>query len=175
MAISRSLFFRQRSKPVIQNRMDFKLGVGLAVGCVFLLVYLIPNQIGPLQEADALMPTLTAGITLLLSLLLIMQAIRRPGESNHHAESRSSGQGSRWYTIALVVIIMAAFAWLLDVTGFVLTSLGAMVALFLVFGIRRWWLIAAISLGTLGGLYLCFDVMLGAPLPVGTLVETFLE
>lgn len=160
---------------MIQNRMDFKMGVGLAVGCVFLLVYLIPNQVGPLQEAESLMPTLTTGITLLLSLLLIAQAIRRPGENNNHAESRSGGQGSRWYTIALVVVIMAAYAWLLEITGFVLTSLGAMVALFLVFGVKRWLLIAAISLGTLGGLYLCFDVMLGAPLPVGTLVETFLE
>lgn len=160
---------------MIQNRMDFKLGIGLAVFCVFLLVYLIPEHVGPLHEADALMPTLVTGFVLLLSLILAVQAISRPGEKQHSAEPRSGGKGSRWYTIVIVMIIMAAYAWLLDVTGFVLTSLGAMVALFLVFGVKRWWLIAAISLGTLGGLYLCFDIMLGAPLPVGTLVENFLE
>jgi len=160
---------------VIQNRMDFKLGIGLAVFCIFLLVYLIPKHVGPLNEADALMPTLVTGFVLLLSLLLAVQAIRRPGDKQHGAESHSGTKGSRWYTIALVVVIMSAYAWLLDITGFVLTSLGAMVALFLVFGVKRWLPILAISLGTLGGLYLCFDIMLGAPLPVGTLVETFLE
>lgn len=160
---------------MIQNRMDFKLGVGLAAFCVFLLLYLIPTQVGPLHEADALMPTLITCFTLLLSVLLAVQAVRRPGDKQHHAGSNSGGQGSRWYTIVIVVVIMAAYAWLLDITGFVLTSLGAMLALFLVFGVKRWLPITAISLCTLAGLYLCFDIMLGAPLPVGTLVETFLE
>lgn len=160
---------------MIQNRKDFKLGVGLAGFCIFLLVYLIPKQVGPLTEADALMPSMVTGFILVLSLLLAVQAIRRPGEKEHHDQSHSGGQSSRWYTIALVVVIMAAYAWLLEVTGFVFTSLAAMVALFLVFGVKRWLPIAAISLGTLGGLYLCFDMLLGAPLPVGTLVENLLD
>ena len=160
---------------MIQNRMDFKLGVGLAAFCIFLLLYLIPKQVGPLHEADAMMPTLITGFILALSLLLVFQAIRRPADKSPHAHSQAGGQGSRWWTIASVVVIMAAYAWLLDITGFVLTSLGAMVALFLVFGVKRWLLIITITLGTMAGLYLCFNILLGAPLPVGTLVESLLE
>ncbi len=166
-------YLSKGSKPMIQNRMDFKLGVGLAVFCVFLLLYLIPQQVGPLYEADALMPTLITGFTLLLSVLLTIQSLRRPAEKPSHP--RAHGTGSRWWTIGIVVLIMAAYAWLLDITGFVLTSLGAMVALFLVFGVRRWLLILTITLCTMAGLYLCFNLLLGAPLPVGTLVENLLD
>ena len=162
---------------MIQNREDFKLGLGLIAFCLFLLVYLIPRQVGPFNDADALMPGLVTGFILLLSILLVVQAVRRPVIREAHTEGEGGGRQhhSSWLSIAVVVVIMAAYAWLLEITGFVLTSMGAMTALFLVFGVRRWQLIAAISLGTLGGLYVCFDILLGAPLPLGTLVENLLE
>ncbi|MCF8033456.1 MAG: tripartite tricarboxylate transporter TctB family protein [Desulfarculaceae bacterium] len=160
---------------MIANRKDFKLGLGLVAFCLLLLLLVIPYQVGPLTEADALMPVLVTCFIMLLSILLTIQAVRRAPKPGEHAEKAAPEHRSPWWSILIVIIIMAAYAWLLDLTGFVLTSLGAMIALFLVFGVRRWFPITAITLGTLGGLYLCFDVILGAPLPVGTLVENFLE
>ena len=160
---------------MIQNRRDFKLGLGLVAFCLLLLVYLIPAQVGPFTEADALMPGLVTGFILLLSILLTIHSIKRPDKTQSHAHGESVEGRSPWLGIGVVVAIMAAYAWLLDVTGFALTTLGAMAALFLAFGVRRWFPITAITLGTLVGLYICFDVLLGAPLPVGDLVENFLE
>jgi hypothetical protein len=160
---------------MIRNLKDFKLGLGLVAFCLLLLFFLIPNQVGPITEIDALMPVLVTGFILVLGFLLTIQSVRRPAESGEHQEKAAPEHRSPWWSIGIVVVIMAAYAWLLDVTGFVFTSAGAMVALFLVFGVRRWLPIVAITLGTLGGLYLCFNILLGAPLPVGTLVETFME
>ena len=160
---------------MIQNRRDFRLGLGLVAFCLLLLIYLIPAQVGPLTEADALMPSLVTGFILMLSILLTLQSVKRPGKGGRHVHGKDGERRSPWLGIGVVVVIMAAYAWLLDVTGFALTTMGAMTALFLAFGVRRWFPITVITLGTLVGLYLCFDVLLGAPLPVGDLVENFLE
>ncbi len=160
---------------VIQNRKDFKLGLGLTGFCLFLLLYLIPREVGPLNEAESLMPGLITGFILLLSILLTIKSVRGPAEGAAYPQKDGVKRRSPWGSIAVVIAIMAAYAWLLQLTGFVLTSLGAMVALFLVFGVRRWFPIAAITLVTMGGLYVCFNILLGIPLPVGTLLETFLE
>ena len=160
---------------MILKSKDFKLGAGLSAFCLFLLLFLIPNQVGPLTEADAMMPVLITCFILLLAVLLMAQAWRgrareKPAEEEVPAEHRSSP-----LTLAVVVGIMAAYAWLLEVSGFVLTSLVAMVILFLIFGVRNWLTIGAITVATLGGLYLCFETLLGAPLPVGTFIENLME
>lgn len=166
---------------MIQNLKDFKLGAGLAGFCLLALFYLIPSQVGPLTDADALMPMLIVCFILLLSVVMMLQSLRRPaaaseGEHEHeHALAGPATRRSSRLTLAAVVAVMAAYAWLLDVTGFVLTSVAAMVVLFLIFGVRRWLTIAAITVATLAGLYVCFELLLGAPLPVGTLIERFLE
>ena len=75
------------------------------------------------------------------------------------------------YTLWLVVATMVVYAWLLDLTGFLLTSFLAMIALFLVFGVRNYKRIVLITAITLGILYLSFEKLLLAPLPIGTLIE----
>ncbi|RJX35981.1 MAG: hypothetical protein C4525_02005 [Desulfarculus sp.] len=162
---------------MIQNAKDFKLGAGLAGFCLLALVYLIPSQVGSLTDADAMMPALITGFILVLSLLLMLQALRRPvaEADQEHPPAGQAVRRSTKITLAAAVAIMAAYAWLLDIAGFVLTSLVAMVALFLIFGVRRWLTIAAITVITLAGLYVCFELLLGAPLPVGTLLERFLD
>jgi hypothetical protein len=162
---------------MIQNAKDFKLGAGLAGFCLLTLFYLIPSQVGPLTDTDALMPVLITVFILVLSLLLMLQALRRPmvEAAREHPPASQAPQRSSKVTLAAAVAIMAAYAWLLDVTGFVLTSLVSMVVLFLVFGVRRWLTIAVITVVTLAGLYVCFELLLGAPLPVGSLLEHFLD
>lgn len=157
------------------RRKDFKLGMGLSAFCVFLLAYLIPAQVGALNEAAALMPVVITAFILLLSILLMIQAARRHSEASaERGHEKQEYQASR-LMLAAVIVIMAAYAWLLEITGFVLTSAVAMVVLFLVFGVRSLPRIVVISAVTLGALYLCFEMLLGAPLPMGTLIENLLE
>ena len=160
---------------MILKSKDFKLGAGLSAFCLFLLFYLIPNQVGPFNEADTMMPAMITGFILLLSLLLMLQAWRQPAQEKAEEEEVPAEHRSSPLTLAAVVGIMAAYAWLLEVTGFVLTSLVAMVVLFLLFGVRNWLTIGAITVVTLGALYLCFEMLLGAPLPVGAMIENLLE
>jgi hypothetical protein len=70
---------------------------------------------------------------------------------------------------------MIAYAWLMDVIGFLFCSFFAMVALFFTFGVRNYKKIAAIISVTLGILYITFEKLLMAPLPVGSLIERFLD
>jgi len=153
---------------MIQNSHDFKLGTGFAAFSLFLLFFLIPNQVGSLTEPDAMMPVLITILILVLSIVLILKAIRQPGENELH---KAAGKSMPAHALWAVVAVMAGYAWLLDQTGFLLTSLIAMIALFLVFGVRNFKRIALITAITLGLLYLSFEKLLYAPLPVGALIE----
>ena len=153
---------------MIQNSYDFKLGTGFAAFSLFLLFFLIPNQVGSLTEPDAMMPVLITILILVLSIVLILKAIRQPhGDELHKTAVKSMPAHTLWVVIA----VMAGYAWLLDQTGFLLTSFAAMIALFLVFGVRNFQRIALITAITLGVLYLSFEKLLYAPLPVGILIE----
>ena len=156
----------------IKNRHDFNLGVGLAAFCLFCLFIMIPYQVGPMTEAESLLPVLIVLFILALSILMILSAIR------FEAQKKDAPPHTRHFkpiTMATVIVIMIAYASLLDFTGFLLTSLLAMIVLFLVFGVRQYLRIAVITLLTLSILYVSFEKFLGAPLPVGTLIENLLE
>ena len=153
---------------MIKSLHDFKLGAGFAAFCLFLLFFLIPSQVGSLTEPDALMPVLTTSFILILSIVLMLKAIRQPQSKKSHP---AKGKRLPAYTLWIVVVTMVVYAWLLNLTGFLLTSLVAMIALFLVFGVRNYKRIVLITVITLGLLYLSFEKLLYAPLPVGTLIE----
>jgi hypothetical protein len=153
---------------MIQNLKDFKLGAGFAAFCLFLILFIIPNQVGSLTDPDALMPVLITIFILILSIVLIINSIRQPNGSVSHKTTEKSMSG---YTLWVVVGIMVGYALLLDLTGYLLTSFVTMIALFYVFGIRNYQRIVLITVITLGILYLSFEKLLYAPLPVGTLIE----
>jgi hypothetical protein len=157
----------------VRNRKDFQLAIGFLAFCLFLLVYLIPREVGALTERVSLLPVLITGFIAFLSLLLLINSLRgeKPADVSDHADE-SGASPARLFT---VIAVMAAYAWLLDITGYLITSCLAMVVLFLIFGIRRWSLIVTITGVTVGILYVVFERLLMAPLPVGTLMETFLE
>ncbi|MGD9123748.1 MAG: tripartite tricarboxylate transporter TctB family protein [Desulfarculaceae bacterium] len=154
---------------------DFKLSVGLFTFCIFLLVYLIPTQVGPLTEADALMPVLITGLIMILSISLMIQAARdKSAKTKVSVQEKKENKASR-FSLVMVIAIMAVYAWLLEFTGFLLTSIIAMIVLFLVFGVKNLPKIVIIIIATLGCLYLCFETFLGAPLPMGTIIENLIE
>jgi hypothetical protein len=156
---------------MIKNSKDFKLGVGFTAFCLFCLFYLIPNQVGGMTEEASLLPVLITIFIAALSVSLILSSIRLEpaGDSEPHPVKTSKPT-----TLVVVIGIMIAYAWLMEVIGFVFCSFFAMSALFFTFGVRNYKKMAVIIVITLGVLYITFEKLLGAPLPVGTLFERFL-
>jgi len=155
----------------IKDLHDFKLGAGFASFCIFLLVFLIPNQVGSLMDSDALMPVIVTILILLLSVLMMIKSIGQPdSELGEHGNENRMPTLSLW----LVITIMVIYSWLLEWTGFLLTSCVAMVVLFMVYGVKQYFRIFLITLITLGLLYFAFEKLLFAPLPVGRLIENLM-
>jgi hypothetical protein len=154
-----------------KNLHDFKLGAGFASFCIFLLVFLIPNQVGSLTDSDALMPVIVTIIILLLSVLMMIKSIGQPD-----SELEDHGNENRMPTLSLwiVITIMVIYSWMLEWTGFLLTSCVAMVVLFMVYGVKQYFRILLITIITLGLLYFSFEKLLYAPLPVGRLIENIM-
>ena len=155
----------------IKNPRDFKLGAGFASFCIFLLVFLIPNQVGSLMDSDALMPAMVSILILLLSVLTMIKSV---GQANTETEDHGSEHRTSTLSLWIVIAIMVIYAWLLEWTGFLLTSFIAMVILFRVYGVRQYFRILLITLITLGLLYFSFEKLLIAPLPVGRLIENLM-
>ncbi len=157
---------------MVKNPKDLKLGAGLAGFCLFCLFFLIPSQVGGLTEAASLLPVLITLFILMLSILLIVSSLRLESVDGGEVHTGSKSKPS---TLFLVIGVMIAYAWSLDIIGFLLSSLLAMSSLFLIFGVREYKRIALITFVTLAVLYISFEKLLVAPLPVGTLIETFLD
>jgi len=155
---------------MIQNWRDLNIGAGFAVFCLILLFYLIPSQVGALTAPDAMMPVLITLFLLFLSFMMIIESIFRLGLINLN-DGKEKEKGMTAGALWIVVAAMASYAWLLDITGFLLTSLCAMIGLFLLFGVRDFKRIILITAITLGILYISFEQLLYAPLPVGSLFE----
>ena len=157
---------------MVKNPKDLKLGAGLGAFCLFCLFFLIPSQVGGLTEAASLLPVLITLFILMLSILLIVSSLRLEAVDGDEVHTGNKPKPS---ILFLVIGVMIAYAWSLDIIGFLLSSLLAMSSLFLIFGVREYKRIALITFITLAVLYISFEKLLVAPLPVGTLIETFLD
>ena len=157
---------------MIKNPKDFKLGVGFISLCLICLFYLITYQVGGMTEAESLLPILVTFFILALSVSLILSSLRFEPTGDMEPHQTMTLKPSK---LVLVICIMIAYAWLMDVIGFVLCSFLAMIALFLTFGVRNYRKIGIITIVTLGVLYITFEKLLMAPLPIGSLIERFLD
>ena len=157
---------------MIHNKYDFKLGISFCLFCLMVLIFLIPNQVGPLAEPESLMPVLITAFILILSLILTIQSV-----SFKDKVKEKSGKTHKLPApdLLYVMAIMIAYSWLLDYTGFLLTSVVGMYILFFAFKVRKFKRTSIIIGVTLGILYVTFEKLLYAPLPVGTLIENFLD
>lgn len=156
---------------MVADPKNLKIGVGFAAFCLFNLIYLIPNQVGKLTEEASLMPVFFTGVILILSIMLIVRSVRGSSDSASHPAHQA---GRKLGTLALVTVVMVGYSLLLEQIGFIVTSLLALIALFLVFGVRDFRKILGISVPTVVILYLAFEKLLKAPLPSGDLLERLL-
>jgi len=157
---------------MIHNIYDFKLGISFSLFCVMVLAFLIPYQVGPLTEPESLMPVLITVFILILSSILTIQSINFTKEIKEKSGKEHKLPAS---DLLYVMAIMIAYSWLLDYTGFLLTSVIGMFVLFSAFKVRKLRQIFLIIGVTLGILYITFEKLLYAPLPVGTLIENLLD
>ncbi|MFH2130790.1 MAG: tripartite tricarboxylate transporter TctB family protein, partial [bacterium] len=104
---------------MVKNPLDFKLGVGLTLFCLILFFYLIPKHVGPISEPDTFMPMMATVFIQILAVILIIQAC---GSSKIDQSQSLEKKGNSVKLLAGVVVIMVIYAWLLDLTGFLLTS-----------------------------------------------------
>ena len=120
------------------------------------------------------MPTLVASFILVLSVILVIQSLdfQKLTKTDQKKKSSHKLPGS---DLLAVMAIMIAYSWLLNLVGFVLTSAMGMFALFFVFKIKNIKQVLIITGVTLGILYISFEKLLYSPLPVGTLIEKFLD
>ena len=119
-----------------------------------------------------MLPILITLLIAALSVSLVFSSLRlepaRPREF-HSQETRTPSK------LMMVIGIMIAYAGLMDTMGFLLCSFLAMVLLFLTFGVRDYIKMAVIIIFTLGVLYVTFEKLLMAPLPIGSFIERFLD
>lgn len=162
---------------MIHNKYDFKLGISFSLFCLMVLIFLIPGQVGSLTEPEALMPILITIFILILSLILTIQSVNLKAVNSKKELQEKSGKNHKLPAPSLlyVMAIMIAYAWMLDYTGFLLTSVIGMVVLFFAFKVRKLKQITIITGVTLGILYITFEKLLYSPLPVGTLIENLLD
>lgn len=87
------------------------------------------------------------------------------------AKDAAPARMDRTQAAKLVALIgcMAAYVLLLNVTGFVLTTVVFTCAVLLLMGERKWYLLVGIPVLLAAVLYVAFKIALGIPLPTGFL------
>lgn len=159
---------------MIQNKKDFRLGVGLIIFCLITLFVLIPWQVGPLSAPLAMQPVIFTLILLLLSGLLVIRSVKNAPATNAK-EDEPVGTRKHLKTVCLATIVIIGYSVVFEYLGFILTSFAGMVSLFLLFGVRSWTRILGITIPTMLILYFSFEKLLSAPLPTGLLFELLFD
>ena len=149
---------------------DFWLGFGIAVAAG-VGIALIKTEVGPLFEARSVLPFIGAGGCLLLGGCLAVQALitsgPAPETSTSGGTSEMAAGGIARFSLAIGVVVLHAA--LLKLLGLVVAGISLQVMLLYLVGVRKVWLIAALSLGSVGALYFGISVLLGVPLPESAL------
>ena len=117
------------------------------------------NKFGSIALSPALVPISIACIIALLSVLLIIKGIR-----SEQAEIEGAFI-DRWKNPALVSIATVIFLVILPIVHFLPASVLFLVALLLILGERKWYLLLLIPVLTTGLIYGLFSVFLSVRLP----------
>lgn len=123
-----------------------------------------------MYKSPALLPLLTSGAMLFVSLILLLKSLSGGGIRARVSEtaawfSRLAKESFTRKTI-LGIALMAIYVYvLLPLLPFWASSLIFMVALLAFLRAGKWWVIAITSGGLIGAIYLIFSIALRAPLP----------
>lgn len=112
----------------------------------------------------AFFPSILAALLLVLSLVLLFQALSQTAEINDSAKIEAQGWGRIGATLATLV----GFAILLDYLGFIVSTFLLMVLLLRAIEPQKWPRVIVIALVTALGAYVLFGWLLAIPLPAGS-------
>jgi putative tricarboxylic transport membrane protein len=109
----------------------------------------------------AFLPFLLSVVLAILSLALLVQALRR------HGGSETKGlQVGLWKKAGLCLIALFVFAFIFEWLGYVISTVLLLVVLFRAVEPVRWWLVLVIAVSSSLITYLVFS-LLGTPFPAG--------
>lgn len=151
---------------------DFWIGAGMALlGAIGIL--LIPLQVGPLTADRSILPLIGAAGCLAFGLCLSLQTWRN-GVREPPGSQLEELQPSHAARFAGAFIVIVLHALLLGPLGLLVVGVSVQIMLFLLLGIRRPAVILLVSLASVGVLYAGITLLLGVPLPEGTLLRGLL-
>ena len=131
------------------------IGIAVIIGAMGL-------RIGtPTEPQPGFFPFVSATILIILSLILLIQAFR----------GSSTGIqvfGELWRPVLLTVGLLF-YSIVLDLLGYVVSTIVLSAVILRVLDSRTWWKVAAVSLALSIGSYVLFDRFLGVTLPRGIL------
>ncbi|MEH6627143.1 MAG: tripartite tricarboxylate transporter TctB family protein [Motiliproteus sp.] len=119
-------------------------------------------------------PRMVIGALMGLSLVLIITSLANPGA--HVAEEEQSDSCPSNPRRILLVVAMMGAALLMPFVGFLLSGLGAFIALMLLAQYDPWtkgkvWLYSLVAVAIVCGFYGTFSYLLNVPLPEGSLIQ----
>lgn len=144
------------------NRLGDRIAAGLLLAlaiAVFAYTFTFPPPIQDLDPGMSLFPRIAAVIIGGFALIPLL----RP------EEGEALPRGGSALRVVVTAVLLFGYALVLDLLGFVLTTLLFLVALLLLVGIRRPVLLAVVPLGVSLGLFFVFRFFLEVPLPVSGL------
>jgi putative tricarboxylic transport membrane protein len=98
-----------------------------------------------------------------LSLATLAVAIRGPAG----AALASLWQGTRWWLVLYVAVLLVLYAWLLPTLGFIATTVLLLLVLFATIDRQSWFAPPIGAVLVTAGAYIVFHRLLGTQLPVG--------
>lgn len=133
----------------------------LGVGLFIILVALLTMKVGSMQEAGpGLFPLLTGCFLALFSALTFLGATN----SGEKKTVQSLWPDRKWFRVFVLVLVLLVYAFVLETTGFLITTLLLLVFLFKMES-KKWKLIMTYSFSASILAYLLFDRILQLQLP----------
>jgi hypothetical protein len=112
---------------------------------------------------------LASSLLVFLSAIDLARSLSREAKTGKKEEAPPIWQDLQWGKVLLVLGSLLAFNYLLDIAGFLISSLFLMTFLFRVIEPTRWWIVIMSSFTTVLFSYLVFKVWLSVPFPEGFL------
>jgi hypothetical protein len=144
------------------------------IGGVFWLVFGIvlcswsgTYEIGTFSHpGTGLMPLLLGALLIVLSIVIIVQAVRSKANKDEKQAKIFSGN---WKKAGSIVVVLFVACFLFEWIGYLLTFFLMSAVLMILGECKNWKQIAIIAFCTTLGIYLCFVVLLKQQLPKGIL------
>ena len=148
------------------KRADVTIALILTGLAAFILLEAGKLSFGSMRvPRTAFFPVILATLLLMLSLILLGQALR--GAPTGRGSERIEAEG--WFRIGATLVTLIGFALALERLGFLLSTLLLMVLLLRAIESLAWHKVFAVALATSLVAYALFGWLLGIPLPAGIL------